>query len=315
MAAPRSPLREALAGAKRRAINAVLGVLPADMNVSLQYLRAHHRWPDLANPARLTEKIQALKLRGRYEAHAEWVDKIIAKERVAAILGREWITPTLWSGAVLPPREERTWPTPYLIKANHGSGWYLHVDSDADKDWARIERVTASWLRQRWHPHLIERQYARIVPQLLVEPRLGEGAVLPYDYKFWVFNGRAALVHVGMERLQGLKLATFDRDWNALPYTNNHLPRPEADPPKPPHFEVMRDAAERLAAPFPMARIDFYDLPDGPKFGEITLTPSSGMEHFTPDDWDARLGSMLDVSAFLKAPAAGKDAVSAQAAR
>lgn len=298
MTKPRTPFRNALAAAKRETIDAAMRALPTEASIGLQYYRVFRRFPDLRNPQRFTEKLQVLKLYGGLEAHSDWADKIIAKDRVAAILGDSWITPTLWHGKTLPPREERTWPTPYVIKANHGSGWCHHVVTDADKDWDAIEAMCAAWLRQKWHPHLHERQYQNIEPQILVEPRLGgTAAIIPYDYKFRVFHGRVEQVGVSTDRLQGTKIALFDRDWNRLPFAVDYIPMETAPLEKPPHFDEMLRAAERLARPFPhFVRVDFYDLPEGPRFGEITLTPASGLRPYDPDAWDLRTGALLDVS-------------------
>lgn len=298
MTGERSRAREALGAAKARAINSVLTVLPPRLSVQIQYLRAHHRPLNLRGPTRFTEKIQLIKLHGGLDAQSEWVDKVGVKPRVAAILGDDWIIPTLWHGPALPPRPERTWPTPYLIKANRGSKWNLHVDSDADKDWARIEKTCARWQRTAWLPHLREGQYSGFTRQVLVEPRIGDGPVLPVDYKFWVFGGRVEYVWVGVDRLSTLKFITFDRDWNRQPFTYDCYPQaPDQDVKRPKHFLQMRDAAETLGRHFPFAGIDLYDLPEGPKFGEITLTPASGFKRFTPDEYDMQLGALLDLDA------------------
>ncbi len=297
--------RAALADAKRRAITGILRLLPNEMSLQVQYLRAHHRFANLRHPRRFTEKLQVLKLRGGLERHSDWVDKVLAKERVAGLLGDDWIVPTLWHGAALPPRAERTWPTPYLIKANHASGWNIHVDSDADKDWPAIERTCAQWLLQRWHPHLLERQYAGIAPQLLVEPRIGDSAASPPDYKFWVFAGRVENVTITVERSIGRKVAAFDRDWTRRSVTHAGLPQPTSDVPQPQHFLAMRDAAEALGQNFAYARIDFYDLPEGPKFGEVTLTPSSGFDRLEPEAYDLMLGALFDLDAAYRGAEVG----------
>jgi hypothetical protein len=294
----RSRARAALGAAKARAINSLLTVLPPRLSVQLQYLRAHRRPLNLRRPTRFTEKIQLIKLYGGLGAQGEWVDKVCVKPRVAAILGDDWIIPTLWHGPALPPRPERTWPTPYLIKANHGSGWNLHVDSDADKDWARIEKTCARWQRTPWLPHLREGQYSGFTRQVLIEPRIGDRSVLPVDYKFWVFCGRVEYVSFTVHQLSTLKHTFFDRDWNRQPFTHSGYSQvPDKDVRRPIHFLQMRDAAETLGRPFPFARIDLYDLPEGPKFGEITLTPLSGHQRFTPDEYDMHLGTLLDLDA------------------
>jgi hypothetical protein len=54
--------------------------------------------------------------------------------------------------------------------------------------------------------------------------------------------------------------------------------------------------AEALGRNFVYARIDFYDLPEGPRFGEITLTPGSGHFPFAPDERDFINGALMDLS-------------------
>jgi hypothetical protein len=62
---------------------------------------------DLANPKTFNEKIYRLKL-DRDPRIVVAIDKVRVKEIVAAKLGPDWIVPTLWHGARLPPRRERT---------------------------------------------------------------------------------------------------------------------------------------------------------------------------------------------------------------
>jgi len=45
-----------------------------------------------------------------------------------------------------------------------------------------------------------------------------------------------------------------------------------------------------LAAGFPFARIDFYNIEGRIYFGEITFYPWSGYIRFTPDSFDYELG-------------------------
>lgn len=287
-----------LVAGKRRAITRALGVLPPRLSVQIQYLLAHHRWLDLRRPARFTEKVQLFKLSGGLQAHGEWVDKVRVKARVAAMLGDDWIIPTLWHGPALPPRPERTWPTPYLIKANHGSGLNLHIATDADKDWARIEKTFARWLRTAWLPYLREEQYSGFARQALVEPRIGHGRALPFDYKFWVYGGRVEYVQLEVDRLSTIKITFFDRDWRRQPFNFGGRPQvPAKDAERPGHFFEMRAAAETLGRHFHFVRVDLYDLPEGPKFGEITLIPGSGLNPVTPDEYDLHLGAPLDLDA------------------
>ena len=54
----------------------------------------------------------------------------------------------------------------------------------------------------------------------------------------------------------------------------------------------MIEVAERLGAGFDFVRVDLYDLPDGPRFGELTFTPGAGLDPFHPPEYDQRLGDL-----------------------
>ena len=58
----------------------------------------------------------------------------------------------------------------------------------------------------------------------------------------------------------------------------------------------MVELAEKLSKNIPFVRVDFYVVNDKIYFGELTFYPGSGMEEFTPDEWDYILGTWLDIS-------------------
>ena len=158
---------------KRALVNRGIVHLPPRYSLALQFRRCHGWWPDFKNPKTFSEKIQYRKLYDRDPRLVDHADKVLAKDIVTKKLGSEWITPTLWHGVKLPPLPERTWPKPYVIKANHGSGWNIFVRSETDEDWPAIERQTGEWIHSRFAPLLYEPGYNEIVPQILIEPFIG----------------------------------------------------------------------------------------------------------------------------------------------
>jgi hypothetical protein len=54
----------------------------------------------------------------------------------------------------------------------------------------------------------------------------------------------------------------------------------------------MIKAAEILAEDFPFVRIDFYEVGDQPKFGEMSFYPESGFGRFDPPEWDRKFGQL-----------------------
>jgi hypothetical protein len=260
--------------------------------IRLLFLRSHHRLPNLRHPRTFSEKIQHYKLFHRDPRLPALADKVLVKDHVAHVLGREWLNPTIWSGPVLPPRAQRTWPIPYVIKANHGCAWMHFVRSPEDQDWDRIEKLTSRWMSRSYGVSEGEWQYGEIRRQILVEPCLGGPAGLPWDYKFWVFGGRVHYIEIDTGRGVNHRRVFYDRNWVRQPFTYKTPMDPRSFEP-PPSFESMLRAAERLAEPFPFVRVDFYDVDGQPLFGEMTFTPTSGWGVFTPDAWDAEFGRLM----------------------
>ena len=145
----------------------------------MHYFAHHRRWPDLAAPRRFTEKIVRRKLVDRDPRLPLFADKISAKAYVAHILGPRFVTPTLWSGDRLPPRAQRDWPIPYVLKANHRSGANIFVREARDADWDAIEPRCQAWLESSHADWVGEWAYRQIAPKLLVEPYLGAPDRLP----------------------------------------------------------------------------------------------------------------------------------------
>jgi len=189
--------------------------------IRYHYLRTVGCLPNLDNPASFTEKVQVAKLKWRSPRMVLLADKVEAKKVVAGQLGHEWVTPTLYAGPNLPPRSERRWPVPYVIKCNHRSGGN-HFVHRPDPDWPKIERQIARQLARPYGRRLVEWAYTRITPQVLVEPFIGSGDAPP-DYKLFLFGGKFAFTAMNWNRFGpgGVQRATFDRDWKRLPFVTS----------------------------------------------------------------------------------------------
>lgn len=175
------------------------------LKVSYHYLRTVRRPLDLQQPKTFTEKVQVAKLTWRSPRMVALADKVEAKKVVAASLGPEWVTPTLYAGAALPPRSDRTWAVPHVIKCNHRSGGNHFVRS-GDPDWGPIERSVARQLSKGYGRRLAEWVYSQIKPQVLVEPYIGNPEVPP-DYKLHLFGGKFAFTLVNWDRFFGRRNA------------------------------------------------------------------------------------------------------------
>jgi len=240
-------------------------------------------------PRTFNEKIQRMKLFNRDPRLPQRENKILAKEFAKDKLGSEWVIPTLWQGGYFPPVEQRTWPIPFVIKANNGCGWNVFVRQESDLNWSRIERLATEWRGSPFGADLGEWLYSKIEPALLVEPFIGENLQLPVDYKLWTFNGEVKVIEVITDREHDPKGTMFDAGWQRLPFKNGYRTDPRPIP-RPASLDRMIKAAKILAEDFPFVRVDFYEIGDQPKFGEMSFYPGSGMDPFDPPEWDGKIG-------------------------
>lgn len=269
-----------------------LEVLLSPVKWRLAHWRRFRRWPNLARPRTFNEHVGAGMLLLRPSEWPHFSDKLAVKAFVAARLGPEWVTPTLWSGEHLPPRAERNWPIPYALKANNASGRNIFVKTEADADWDAIEAKLATWSRRPFSAGSGEWQYFEIPPRLLVEPLLPDPPHGPLDnYRFWCFDGVVRYAQLSTQRDGAWHTAFFHPDWTRAPFAYV-WPIDPLDRERPPCLAAMLEGAARLAAGFPFARVDLYDIGGAPRFGEITFTPSAGLGRFFPPEADAEMGKL-----------------------
>ena len=110
------------------------------------------------------------------------------------------------------------------------------------------------------------------------------------------FNGKVecAFTCTGRGSSRGLHVTFYDKQWQKMPFAR-HYPIEQEALPIPQNYGKMVQLAETLAVPLKFARIDFYDINGEIYFGEITFFPGNGMEEFSPEKWDYRIGEWLEL--------------------
>ena len=124
---------------------------------------------------------------------------------------------------------------------------------------------------------------------IIIEPLIGNDNSSILDYKFFVFRGKIACIQVDSGRFTLHTQDFFDCMWRPLPF-HSSIPKSSILPIKPKNLNMMCEAAEELGREFDFVRVDLYDLPDGPRFGEMTFSPWAGFQRFSPREFDFWLG-------------------------
>lgn len=268
-----------------------LGLAPAPLSLSIQFLRTQGRWPDLARPQSFNEKLQWRKLHDRRPILPLMIDKVAVKTLLAERLqAHDWLIPTLWTGARLDADILAALAPPYVIKPNHASGRIIINRGDCADLAALAERANAM-LREPHPRFLREWPYGQVSPQLLVEPFIGADLKVPYDYKFYAFHGRVRFIQVDTDREHDHKRALYDPSWRRLPF-QYQINQRRLPVPRPTQLARMIAFAERIARDLDLdfIRADLYEVDGRAWFGELTPFPSSGFAKFDPPSADFEIG-------------------------
>lgn len=263
----------------------------------LRYRLRFHKKLELADPKTLNEKILWLKL-NTYRNNAlvtQCADKFRVREYVEAC-GYGYLLNHLYH--VWDTVRDVKWdalPDSFALKCNHGCGYNIICSDKKVLNETRVKKTLKKWLKEDYWRILAELQYKRIPKKILCECYLSKDGHLPSDYKIYCFHGQPKFILVCEEREKGLPhFYFFDPQWQFLPITRDGqnagkdftLNRPKS-------LQTMLECAATLSAPFPFVRVDFYDVDGKAVFGEMTFTPSAGMDTARLPETDLMFGEML----------------------
>ncbi len=284
-----------------KGFRSLLTLISPKLNTKVTYFVKFHKRLDFNNPETLDEKILWLKF------NTYWNNPLI-KQCADKFKVREYIEKCGLGSilneliAVYETPEQIEWdklPRSFALKLNIGCG-FNHIVADKSKeDFISIKKEAAHWIKQSKTQYLSysEMQYKDVKPYILVEKYLGnaEKGILPVDYKFYCLNGQAKYVMLCVDRENGkhAKFYYFDRDWNKMPYSADYFADPNRKIPKPPLIDDAFEVAEKLSAEFPFVRTDLYIVDDKVVFGELTFTPSGGMDNGRLPETERLLGEQL----------------------
>lgn len=288
--------------------------VPDEEFLKRKYQASLHRELNLDNPQTFNEKIQWLKLHDHRPEYTMMVDKYKVREYIAEKLGEEYLIPLLGVWDDPDEIEFDKLPDQFVLKCNHNSGLGMCICKDKSK--LNIKKVKAGLrkgLKEDYYLTGREWPYKNVPRKIIAEKYMvnesenrvsitdaaeqtkssisSDGLL---DYKLMCFNGEVRCSFVCSDRFngKGLKVTFFDNDWNVLPF-ERHYPKSDMPIAKPKKFEKMVQFAEQLSINIPFVRVDFYEINGDLYFGELTFSPGSGMEEFTPESADYELGSWI----------------------
>lgn len=286
-------------------LNAHFPVMVAKMRFRMMFGRSL----DLKHPRDINEKILWLSL---YSDTLEWsrcADKYAVRQFVAERGCGDYLIPLLgkWDKP-----EDIDWeqlPQEFVLKSNNGSGTVKIVTDKTKLDIQDTIKLLNEWMNTKAASSTTEFHYARIKPCIIAEalldftkdPNVSTSAI---DYKIWCFNGKAHYIWVCANRDEhATDVALFDKRWNYLPEKsifNEHYREQKNLVIKPSNLDEMLQVAEKLSAPFPVVRVDLYNIDGRIYFGEMTFTSLGGTMNFYTQECLFEMGGKIDISKVKK---------------
>lgn len=285
-----------------KSIASCVGRRNPELIVRIRYRLRFHKRLNLDNPRTLNEKIQYLSLRTDTTEWSRLTDKYTARDYVRECGLADTLNTLygVWDHAS--DIDLNSLPDSFILKTTGGSGDSIIVKDknqmDAESVFRYLDRmVNTVYGLSEGNPH-----YSRIVPRIIAEQLLVNDEVSAryssslIDYKIWCFNGKAAYIWTCTDRTShGTKVMTYDTDWTAHPEYSvfySHYSRGDVIP-KPENLDRMLVIAEKLAAPFPVVRVDLYNIAGRIYFGEMTFTSLGGLMDFYTPEFLEKTGDMI----------------------
>ncbi len=271
--------------------------IPDKIFLKYLYYKRMDKKIDLTCPQTFNEKLQWLKLYDRSPEYTKMVDKHEAKKYVADVIGEEYIIPTLGVWNKFEDIDFNQLPNQFVLKCTHDSGGLVICKDKANLNIKEAKKKINKSLKRNYYYSGREWPYKNVKPRIIAEKYMATKEQKELlDYKFFCFNGKVQTILVCSNRKGSFKNTNFyDTNWNLQPFTREKHENSKEPIERPKNLDEMITVAEKLSKDIPFVRVDLYEISGKVYFGELTFYPSSGFEGFEPEEWDTKLGNILEL--------------------
>lgn len=255
---------------------------------------------DLKSPQTFNEKMQWLKIYDRNPLYTELVDKHAVRKYITEWIGEEYLIPEFGVWDCFDQIDFDALPQQFVLKCTHDSGSAIVCRDKSKLDIAQTkERIEKRMKRSHYWAGL-EWPYKDVPHRINAEMYMDEGrGVGLTDYKFFCFNGEPKFIYIssGLEDHNNAYISFFDLDGNRMPFRRSDYRDFPGNVAMPKHFEKMKEIAGLLAKKIGncFVRVDLYEIHDQIYFSEFTFTPCGGYMPFEPEEYDLKMGEMLNL--------------------
>lgn len=257
---------------------------------------------EIHNPKTFNEKLQWLKLYDRKDIYTKMVDKYEVKEYVKNIIGEEYIISTIGLYNKFEEIDFDKLPNQFVIKCTHDSGSTIICKDKKKLNIKEVKNKIERCLNTNFFYAFREWPYKNIKPKILIEKYMEDKETRELrDYKFFCFEGKVKLFKIDFNRNTNHRANYFDENGILQKFGEVICPpdyKKKLDLPI--NLKRMIELAEKLSKNFLFLRVDFYETNGKIYFGELTFYPSAGFGKFEPEEWDRKIGDMIDLARIEK---------------
>lgn len=272
--------------------------LPDKTYLKLRYRVEFGKKLDLKNPKSFNEKLNWLKLYDRKPIYNTMVDKYEVRKYISETIGEEYLIPLIGIWNSFDEIDFDALPEQFVLKCTHDSGSVVICKDKSKFDYNAAKRKLERKFNKNLYWWAREWVYKDIKPRIIAEKYMNDGIHDDMvDYKFFCFNGKPEYIYVS-ENLSDHKngaISFYDMDFNEAPFRRTDFKKLDHAPEKPESFDKMVELAKILSKDHYFLRVDFYDICGKIYFGELTFCPAAGYMPIVPQEWDYKLGEMLDI--------------------
>lgn len=258
-------------------------------------------YPNINHPKTFSEKVLWLKLYYHNQSIRIACDKALGKEYIDSVLGPGYTVPIIKTFNSVEDIDLDELPERFALKVNWATGCNIIV---TDKSKVNLNQIKCDL--DRWclpwkssYYGTFNAGYRDVKPVIFAEEYLD----IPHnttEYKLFCTNGKLLFSLFERDYFgQEPERAYYDRNGVEVPWQFGNIKKVSVDR-MPKEYPEMIRLAEKISAPFPYLRVDFYDINGKLYIGELTFYSGGGFSNLKPRAWDEVLGEKLDISQAMK---------------
>ena len=240
-------------------------------------------------PQSFSQKMQWLKVHDNDPRKSVLSDKLAVRSVIADKIGEDVLAKVYaaWDNA-----DDISFdglPTRFYLKCNNGSGMMMRVADAAHADMDEVRAKASEWLACDFASRYFEMHYADIKPRVFAEEWIDD---IEWEYQAWCFSGKVEFIAAIKDPHGANEKQFFSRSWEKLPFVSSP-PEYQGVIDRPDCLEQIIENSELLAQGFTFVRVDWYGTRHGLMFSEMSFTPAYGIVHWTPAEYNMKVGSLI----------------------